>query len=73
MKEYRPQSNYDVMYLSITELFTESWKTIFLRTDETPSIVAMQWGTTGPKNGSEMWHVIDLPDTKSIVVGGLGC
>jgi hypothetical protein len=71
MKQYPPKNNCQNMYISLTEFCTESWRTIFIRTDANPSPVALAWRTI-PGDGSGVWSIIELPDSKSVISGGIG-
>jgi hypothetical protein len=71
MRIYPPRDGSRIMSLCLTELVTESWHTLFIKTDLNPSPVVLVW-KPDRKDGSGLWKVIDLPDSTSLIVGGLG-
>jgi hypothetical protein len=71
MRTYPPQNGCRILCLCLTEIVTESWHTLFIKTELNPSPVVLLWKPDS-KDGSGVWKVIDLPDSTSLIVGGLG-
>lgn len=66
---FPPSNDTHAMCLSLTEFFTESWRTIFIRSEHRPSpiVVGFRQGNT---DASGVWTVINLPNSTSVVSGG---
>lgn len=71
MKQYPPNNNSRTVYVSLTEFSTESWRTIFIRTDTNPSPIVLTW-RTACNDLLGVWSVIDLPNASSVISGGFG-
>ena len=71
MKQYPPRYKGRIMHLSLTEFVTGCWKTIFIRSDENPTPIALAWRSERADDPGA-WSVIDLPNAKSVISGGLG-
>ena len=71
MKQNPPKNNSKTMYITLSEFCTDSWRTIFIRTDANPSPVALSWRTI-PGNEKGGWSIIELPDSSSVISGGMG-
>jgi hypothetical protein len=70
MRIYPPHDGCRIMCLCLTEIVTESWHTFFIKKDLNPSPVVLVWKPD--RDGSGLWTEIDLPDSISPIVGGLG-
>ena len=71
MKQYPPNKRSRTMYLSLTEFSTDSWRTIFIRTDTNPSPIFLVW-RTAYNDCVGAWSVIELPNASSVISGGIG-
>lgn len=71
MKQNPQKNNSKIMYICLSEFCTDSWRTIFIRTEESPTRVALAWKTV-PGETSGVWSVIELPDSTSVISGGIG-
>lgn len=72
MKDYPPREKcMTTLCLSLTEFVTETWRTIFIRTGPDPSPVILIW-KTGPRDYPGAWHVLELPQSRSVISGGMG-
>jgi hypothetical protein len=66
---FPPSKDTHAMCLSLTEFFTESWRTIFIRTENRPSPIVVGF-KQGDTDTSGVWTVIHLPNSTSAVSGG---
>jgi hypothetical protein len=57
--------------LSLTELLTETWKSIFIRTENKASPIVLVWKAP-MDNVPGSWTVVHLRDSSSVVFGGFG-
>lgn len=71
MKQNPQKDNSQIMYICLSEFCTESWRTIFIRTEANPTQVALAW-KTAPGDTSGTWSVIEQPDSSSVITGGMG-
>jgi hypothetical protein len=71
IKQNPLKNNSKTMYITLSEFCTESWRTIFIRTNTNPSPVALGW-RTAPGNEIGGWGIIELPNSKSVISGGMG-
>lgn len=71
MKIWPPKKGIFAVSLCLLEFVTESWKTIFIGSEETTSPIVVNW-KPGPKDGYGKWEVTDQSSSSSKVNGGLG-
>jgi hypothetical protein len=71
MKQNPPKNNSQIICISLSEFCTESWKTIFIRTEANPSAVALDWRTHSD-DSSGVWSIIGLPESTNVIGGGFG-
>ena len=71
MDLFPPNERYPAMSLSLKEYLTETWKTIFIRTEGSPSSVALTW-QNGPNGGVGAWTILKTPKANGVISGGFG-
>jgi len=69
MKMWPPEKGIFAVSLCLLEFVAESWRTIFIGSEGTPSQIVVGW-KPGPKDGCGQWEV--LSGSSSKVNGGLG-
>jgi hypothetical protein len=69
LKMFPPSKNTTTMSLSLTEYFTETWRTIYIRSESPadPVVVGFKQGDT---ETSGIWTVINVPGSTSSITGG---
>ena len=68
MDLFPPDKGSKVLCLSVTELFTETWRTIFIRAERNADPIALAWKLSD--NASGAWINLDVPQSTSVICGG---
>ena len=65
---FPPDGGVALMCLSLRELFTETWKTAFIKAEKDATAVALCWRATEEAPGA--WLNLKLPRSTSVICGG---
>jgi hypothetical protein len=70
MKLFPAQDQDSTICVATKEYVTESWKTVFIRTDLEPTPIVLAWRILN--NGRGMWKALERPGSTSVISGGMG-
>jgi hypothetical protein len=68
---FPPAKRRSNLSLCLTEYFTETWRTIYVKSKKESSAIALGWNPTSINDRSGIWTLIDMPESNSFVSGGL--